>query len=138
MIIDKQLELSDAQALTGTAASTNVIDLGYANADSGTGETMYLVVTSEADLGGTSPTIEIALQESADNSTFTDVVKTAALTSFDAGTHKVIPLPRHQGRYIRANYTLGGTSPTATVSAAIVQGEQAWYAYPDALAKIGS
>lgn len=136
MIIDHQLRFSNSQALTATAVSENVIDLGYADADAGTGEQMYLVLHFETELGGTSPTFQLELQDSADNSTFNTVALTKEVTEAPADGLLVLPVPRHNGRYLRANYVLGGTDPTATVSAGIVESEQAWRAYPDALDKV--
>lgn len=59
MYVDKQEELSDSQAVTVTAISTNVIDLtqgqaGLTTIDIGTGENMYLViqVDTTATAGG--------------------------------------------------------------------------------------
>lgn len=136
MITDKQLEFSDSQALTATAVSDNVIDLGYAGADAGTGETLYVVVHFETAFGGTSPTFQLELEESADNSTYTDVVVSKELSAAPDDGLLIIPVPRHSGRYLRLNYVLGGTSPTVTVSSSIADGPQAWKSYPDALAKI--
>lgn len=139
MITDKELEFSNSQALTATAASTNAIDLGYADADAGTGETTYIVVNSEANLGGTTPSVQVQVQSSnTEGSGYTTVVESAALTGFDEGEYIVIAVPKTAGRYLRLNYVLAGTNPTATVSAGIVQGEQAWKSYPDALARVPS
>ena len=131
--IDKELEFSDGQALTATAVSTNVVDLGYEEADIGTGKQLFLVVRSGADMGGTNPTINVALQES-DTENFASprtVVSTGVLpgTAFVAGTSIHLPIPPHAGKYLRVNYTLAGTSPTANVSAAIQLDIQRWKAY---------
>jgi hypothetical protein len=136
MIIDKQNEFSVAQVLaSGAAASTNTIDLGYAGADAGTGKTLFLVVQATADQGGTDPTLTVALQQSdAESSGFANVFSSPAYAAFDAGQSKVFPLPATSGRYLRLNYTVGGTAtPTAAVSAFIVEGEQAYKAYADAI-----
>lgn len=135
MLLDKELEFSDGQALSGAGAavSTNVIDLGYAGGDAGTGEQMYLVVKANADQGGTTPTLAVALQHSdVEGSGYTDVA-TIPAQEYSEGETKVLTVPPTAGRYLRLNYTLGGTTPTADVSAFIVQGEQAWKAYADAL-----
>lgn len=139
MILDHELEFSDSQALTATAASTNVIDLGYADANAGTGEQTFIYVNSEADLGGTSPTVQIQVQVSnTEGSGYATILETEAMSAFNAGEYRVIAVPKAKGRYLRLNYALTGTSPTATVSAHIVQGEQAWEAYADALTRIQS
>lgn len=131
--IDKELEFSDEQALTATAVSTNVVNLGYDDADIGTGKQLFFVVRSGANMGGTNPTINVALQES-DDEAFTSprtVVSTGVVpgASFAGGTAIHLPIPPHAGKFLRVNYTLAGTSPTATVSSAIQLDIQRWKAY---------
>lgn len=131
--IDKELELSDGQALTATGNSENVIDLGYDGADAGTGKQLFLVVRSNAAMGGTNPTINVTLQESDTENMASPraVVSTGVVpgASFGAGTAIHLPIPPHAGRYLRVSYTLGGTSPTANVSANIQLDIQRWKAY---------
>lgn len=63
MIHDAQALFSDAQALTATAVSTNVIDLGIAR-DIGTGEPLWLVVTTDVAFtdAGSDSTVAVTLQ----------------------------------------------------------------------------
>ncbi len=119
MIIDAQLLYSDAQALTATAASTNVIDHGQ-DRNLGQGEPLVAVITIDVALGGTSPTFVATLQTD-DNAAFSSPVTVGATPSqaaAAAGTKFFIPLPPDTGaeRFTRISYTLGGTSPTATVT----------------------
>lgn len=118
MIIDSQHLFSDAQALTATAASTNLIDLG-AERRIGIGEPLAVVISCDVALGGTSPTFVATLQ-SDDNASFSSaasVVASSSISTFAAGAKLVIPIPQgNTERYIRLNYTLGGTSPTITVT----------------------
>lgn len=136
MIEDKALMVSADQALTATAASTDYIDLG-SDRDIGPGGQKYLVVTSKVAPGGTSPTIAISL-ETDDNSSFSSAATlvthpTLAGAAFGAGTRVVVPIPYTNERYLRAKYTLGGTSPTFQVDATVTnQHPPAHYAYPDA------
>jgi len=134
MIIDKSLEFSDAQSLTADAASTNVIDLG-ANQQIGPGEPMNIVVTLGADMGGTSPTMAVQVQTDSDAGfgSATTVQTSRTLTSGSAGDAIVMGLPDTNERYLRLYYDLGGTSPTATVSASIVKDAQQWAAKADAV-----
>lgn len=44
MLVDAQLELSDSQAVTASAVSTNSIDLGLAGLDVGAGKPLYFVI----------------------------------------------------------------------------------------------
>ena len=63
MILDTQLEFSDAQAVTATAVSTNVVDLSSVR-DIGVGEELYIrigVVVAMTDAGSDS-TIAVTLE----------------------------------------------------------------------------
>ncbi len=54
-IMDAKLELSDAQAITGDAQSTNVIDWNDTDLEMGTGTPLYLnIVVGTTFAGGTS------------------------------------------------------------------------------------
>lgn len=142
MLIDSRLEFSDAQALTVTAASTNVIDLESAR-QVGVGEVLYVVLTVDVALGGTSPTVDAVLQTD-DNSGFSSAATVAAFKQLTdaagnpgatAGSMIWIAIPNHSvERYLRINYTLTGTSPTATLSAFVTNQEPFDHtAYPDAV-----
>lgn len=136
MIIDAALHISRDQALTETAVSTDHIDLS-ADRDIGPAGQKYLVVTSKAAPGGTSPTIAISI-ETDDNASFSSATTiaatgTLAAAAFALGTRVVVPFPYANERYIRARYTLGGTSPTFTADAFLTSHEPpARIAYPDA------
>lgn len=126
MFIDQALLFSDAQALTGTAVSTNVLDLDHARAGTlGVGEPLAVVVSVDVAAGGTSPTMNFAIQTD-DNAVFSSAVtrnvsKTFAAAEMTAGAVFVLPLDNiGSERYMRLNYTLGGTSPTVTVTARLV------------------
>ena len=137
MISDKNLHLSDAQALTATAVSTDHMNLG-SDIDIGPGSPLWLVVQSGAAPGGTSPTITISI-ETDDNSSFSSATTiythtTIAGANFALGKRVVIPMPFENEQYMRVRYTLGGTSPTFTVSAHLTAHEPPnWKAYPDAI-----
>lgn len=123
--VDAQLLLSDAQALTATAASTNYINLSATERFIGTGDPMALVVTVDVAAGGTAPTLEVALQ-SDDNTAFSSATARATsgtLTAAQlvAGAQFVVAIPSGTAteKYLRAFYTVGGTAPTVTVSASV-------------------
>jgi len=139
MILDLQNQLSDSQALTATALSTNVIDLGVSN-PIGVGEPMAVVFNVEvaADQGtgdedytfaievGSNAGISSARQELG-RMIFESGTPTAPALDADllvAGFVFAIPLPivkaGVQNRYLGARYTLAGTSPSVTVSAHLV------------------
>jgi len=55
-------------------------------------------------------------------------------TAMVAGDKIVLAVPNANEQYLRVNYTLGGTSPTATVSAWLTDQEPTnWVAQPDAI-----
>jgi hypothetical protein len=94
MFVDTQLELSDAQAVTATAISANVIDTqaalgggtniagGNANQDIGQGEDVYLVVTTQTAITdtGSDATLTVTLESATDAG-----LTTAAVVHFSTG-----------------------------------------------------
>lgn len=117
-ILDKQLEFSDAQAVTATAASTNVIDLDTAAPNIGSsGTPIYAEVrVNTTCTSGGSATIDAVLQDSADNSSFATLVAPAQVAVAAATAGVVImrvPLPAKHRRYLRINYTIGTANLTA-------------------------
>lgn len=137
MLIDSRLEFSDGQALTASAASTNIVDLGQ-DRDIGPGRTLYLVLTVDvaADSGTGNETYAMALEtdsSAAFASASVLVSRTIAAADLDQGSQHVIPVTLTNERYLRVNYTLGGTTPSVTVNAWLTDQEpQAWRALPDA------
>lgn len=125
MIIDSLLELSIKQAVTTTAASTNVVDFGLKKPNLGNGPSpLYAVFTvPEAFTGGS---MIIVLQDSENNTNFTSIITsvTIAATDLKAGAQYVMPLPAKHRRYIRAYYTVIGLMTAGKINAAIVSGLQ--------------
>jgi len=121
MILDSLLKFSDAQALTATADSTNVIDLSN-DRDIGIGEPMAVVITVgvAADFTTTDETYQFQL-ETDDNAAMTSSTVigdvTVAAANLTAGDKVVIPLGHSNERYLQVLYTLGGTTPSVTVDA---------------------
>lgn len=137
MYIDRQNLLSNSQALTETAASTDVIDLGV-DRNVGQGEPLVVVVQVEvaADDGNDDETYVAAIQTD-DNESFSSATTLGELTitrGDAAGTRYIFGLPATEQleRYVRVNYTLGGTSPSVTVSAFLAPHNlvDAYYSYP--------
>jgi hypothetical protein len=138
MILSAQQLFSDAQALTTTAASTNVIDLGAPGTvkgapaalvrDIGKSGPIPIVISLDVAAGGTSPTLTVALQmdTTAAFSSATTIQTAPQIAGGSAGQRVAIFwIPEGvTERYIRLNYTLGGTSPTYTVTAGIVLADQ--------------
>lgn len=125
MYIDKELKFSDAQALTVTAVSTNVVDLGV-DRDIGMGEPMAAVVTIgvAADYTTTDETYQFALQTSVDEAFSSPVVVVSSAVingdELPAGAKVVLPVGHSNLRYLRINNTLAGTTPTVTVDAQLM------------------
>lgn len=142
-IIDRFLQVSAGQAITVTAPSTDVIDAGATKSasigrDIGSGEPLYLEVSVATTMTGAG-TLTIALQDSADNSTFADVLALPAIAvaALTAGKAYYLPLPAGMRRYIRANYTItSGPFTGGTINAQIVDGMNFIRAMPDPLTKV--
>ena len=117
--LDTQLQFSDAQALSATGNSTNTIDLSVAR-QIGSGESLVVAINLDVAMGGTTPTLQVTLKYD-NNATPTTVVATSqTLSAPGAGTKIFLPVPQGiSGRYMMLTYTLGGTSPTATVTAVL-------------------
>jgi len=133
MLIDYNLQMSDAQSVTADAASTNVIDLG-SNRDIGPGEDMKIVVSFDVAMGGSSPTLAVQVQtdDNAGFSSASTIATSRTIAAAALGDTLVMGLPDQNERYIRLNYDVGGSSPTMTVSAAIVKDAQQYQSYPNA------
>jgi hypothetical protein len=139
MWIDKRLQVSALQALSGAGAapSTDVIDLGSLRLI-GPGEPLWWVIAARTGLAGTTPTLDIAVQTD-DASNFPSPAALLsypqlAAAGFVTGTRLVIPMTFTNERFLRLNYTLGGTGPSATVDAWLTnQDPTAWSALADAI-----
>ena len=115
MITDKLLRVSEDQAVTSTAVSTDTIDLGVAR-DMGEGTPLYMnFAVTTAMTGGTSIKFEVITSAAANLGSPTvigssDAILTAALT---LGKNIVVRLnPDIAGkgqRYLGARYTVSGT-----------------------------
>lgn len=123
VIMDAHNLYSDAQALTGTANSTNVIDHGAVR-NIGDGEPMCLVICVDVALDNTTGnetyTAKLVTDDNAALSSATDVTPAYTLPAGSAaGTNFIIPIPPgvQVERYTGVTYTLGGTTPTGTVTA---------------------
>lgn len=134
MFIDKNLQVSNEQAVTASAASTDVIDFGQASPDVGIYDLYAVITTDEAATASGAATVTFSLQDSADNSTFADVAVTAAIgkATLVAGYQHVIPLPTKMRRYCRLYYTVAtGPLTAGKFSAQVVAGFQQNVPKPD-------
>jgi hypothetical protein len=135
MIIDKALQVSNEQVVTATAASTDVIDFGQANPNSGVQANTTMVITvDELAAAAGAATVTFSVQDSADNSAWADVAVTAAIgkAALGAGKLVAIPMPLVHRRYVRVYYTVAtGPLTTGKFSSQVVVGFQQSTAYPD-------
>jgi succinylarginine dihydrolase len=114
-MLDRQNLFSNEQAITASANSTDVIDLGSSSRDVGAGETNnVLVQVTEAfnNLTSLSVTLQTASTEN-----FTSPIQltagTIALASLVAGAKFSIgAVPRGTLRYLRLAYTVTGSAPS--------------------------
>lgn len=135
MYIDKALQVSNEQAVTVSAASTDSIDFGQPNPNVGLNDRSNMVITvDESAAAAGAATVTFSVQDSADNATFADVAVTAAIgkANLAAGQQVVIPMPTKLRRYCRVYYTVGtGPLTAGKFSAQIVTGIQQNIAQPD-------
>lgn len=124
MITDKQLMFSEGQALTASAASTNIIDFGASKNISAGQELFYFIRTSvNADYTSTNETYAVKF-ETDDDSAFGSATNNGGpnLTYADLVTTNLIigrvPFTAKE-RYMRMYWTLGGTTPSVTVYAGL-------------------
>lgn len=142
MILDTQETFSELQSIVaaaGDTVSTNVYDTGAA-ADSGAGEPIDVYVKLGAAVtSGGAATVQVVLQDSADNATFADVqTLTPALALAALTLNKELVrarLPIGLRRYLRLVYRIGTATTTAgTVSGYLVKDTQVQQYLPNGFA----
>lgn len=137
MIIDHLLQVSNAQAVTASAGSTNLIDFGQVNPNSGNAAqptAMVFTVDTTATAAGAA-TCAFSVQDcDTEGGTYVDVAVSAPIpkASLVAGAQFVIPMPTKHRRYVKAAYTVAtGPLTAGAFSAQVVAGYQQNQAYPD-------
>lgn len=125
MFIDSLGLLSDAQAVAATAVSTNTIDLGDVTPkrEVGSGEPLAMVVcvdvAADATTGDETYQFNFVSDDAAALSSVTVLAeRLISRTLLTAGSIHVVPVPpgTPSERYIGAQYVLGGTTPSITVT----------------------
>jgi hypothetical protein len=127
MITDKLLRVSEDQALTTTAVSTDKIDLSVAR-DIGEGQDLFMNFAVTTTLtGGTSVKFEVVIADDAAISTnvevvgSSDAILTAALVAGKNEAVRINPKVASLGRrYLAARYTIVGTYTAGKVTADVV------------------
>ena len=127
MITDKLLRVSEDQALTTTAFSTDTIDLGVAR-DIGEGTPLYMnFAVTTALANGTSVKFEVVSSANANLSSPTVIGSSDAITTANLTLGKNIVVginPDKAGtgqRYLGARYTIVGTYNAGKVTADVVE-----------------
>lgn len=150
MFLDKQNEFSDAQAVTVTALSTNVIDTLPMTSNPNVTQDlsargvpgpyiMFAVPTAFTAGGAATLTITIESDSTANLATSPTVHWTSSaipVASLVAGYQFFVPLPIGQvERYLGVRYTVAtGPMLTGNIDAAVVRDLQAWRSYATASA----
>lgn len=138
MIMDVQNRFSNAQAITATAASTDIVDLGITGRNVGVGEDVYLVaqvVSAFTDTGSDSTVTVTA--ETDDNTGMSSATTVATLGTFAAlaavGARLIIKLPiANLERYLGLRYTVaGGNLTTGAITAFLTKDIDAYKSYAD-------
>ena len=127
MITDKLLRVSEDQAITTTAFSTDTIDLSVAR-DVGEGTALYMnFAVTTALANGTSVKFQVVTSANANLSNPTvvgssDAVLTAALTAGKNVVVRINPQIASKGqRYLGALYTVAGTFNAGKITADVVE-----------------
>lgn len=129
MIFDLTNKFSSDQAVTSTAASENVIDLGASGRDIGIGEVVPLRIAVTEDFA-TLTSLQVSVQTSdTEGSGYVDVILSPAIAAaslVNGYVFNINSVPRGVlGRYVRLNYTVAGSAATAgKINAGITAGNQ--------------
>jgi len=109
-IIDVHGELLASNLIAGAYTA----DATGAGADLQGYQGVLKIVLDSGAGGGTTPTLDVKIQDSADNSTFADVLGKVftQVTGASASIQSLAIDTRAVKRYIRAALTITGTSPT--------------------------
>lgn len=138
MIFDAQNLFSDAQAITATAVSTNIIDLSDLERRIGTGENLYIHVNVDIAFtdAGSDSTVQVELQADAlegfgGPTNVQDIGTFAALSPIGARLIARIAPEILTERFIRLNYTVAnGNLTTGSLTAGVTKDIAAFTAYP--------
>ena len=103
-VSDESYQLRDGSSDLTSSGNGTGVNMG-ASPYQGIKAIVYVPAVS-----GTSPTLDIHFEDSPDDSTYTDI-EGGAMTQITAAGYYEMVLPPWTGPYLRAVYTLGGTSP---------------------------
>lgn len=139
MILDKNLQFSDAQAVTTTAVSTNTVDLGTTERQRG--EPIFVdfsVDTAATAAGAATVTFQIVTDDNAALSSPAVVAATAAIgkATLVAGYRISLPVPPGIAleRYLGVQYTVAtGPLTAGAFSANMMLDDQLDHSFPAAI-----
>lgn len=120
LYMDKMLELSSNQAITGTTESDNSIDFGTEKC-SAAGKRIDIRIKQDFASGSS---LQFVLQDSEDGIAFTDKLTSTAFTvsslkSSGTDVFYSIPIPKGLRRFIRLKYVALGTFTKGKIHAAL-------------------
>lgn len=148
MLVDHELLFSDTQAVTATAVSTNVVDLGPLSVgntirDIGAGEELQLfvqVIATATAAGAATLTVELISDDNAAMSSPTVVFAAAAIpvATLVAGYAPRFGVPpANYERYLALRYTIAtGPLTAGTFTAGIIKGGQDTRTYRSAITTV--
>jgi hypothetical protein len=125
MILDSQNTFCTAMSVAravGDAVSTDVYDTGAAT-DVGIGENFYVYAKMDAALAGAGASIQVVLQDSADNSSWADAEagKVVALATAVANAELAkLRVPIGLRRYLRVVFRISGATTTGGTASAML------------------
>lgn len=140
MLTDALLRFSNAQAVTASAASTDVIDFSaYRDIGNGAQDLELYLTVDEAVTASGAATVTFALEDSADNSTYAAIWTSAAIgkASLTLGANTLSlalapKIPLNCRRYLRVYYTVAtGPLTAGKFTAGLVWANQSARAYPN-------
>ena len=111
-MFDKTLVLSDEQAVTSTAASTNIIKTNGGDVPN----RLFLVIrvdVSFATCTSVTPSVETDDASAFSSAETVMTLPTYPVASLTAGMVGIVPLPLGLKDYVRVKYTVAGSNATA-------------------------
>lgn len=143
MYLDRELEFSDSQVVTVTAASTDLIDLQDADRQVGEGEPIYLVIQVDVTAtaaGAATVDFQLETDDAVGFPSATILFSTGAtaIAGLTAGTTvAVVAVPHNSEQFLRLRYVVAtGPLTAGSFSAFLTKDAQSWRAYADALAPV--
>jgi len=120
MSFDVLNRFSNSQSVSGSAASTDIVDT-VADRNIGMGEPMAVVINTETAADSTTgdETYSFEIRTGSTSSPTTVIASRAILAAaLVAGASHIIPVPADTqvDRYLRVHFAFGGTTPTWTGS----------------------